>query len=678
MSFVNHNPFLRVLLPFVTGICMWLLGFQESSPMGLSLALFSFLVVLFLTMRAKTSSGQKFAFGILTQLFLFLAGWFLCELHNAADSPSHYSHFLSSEPEWYSAEISDLPAEKSKTIKLELNLTELKTFKSWTATEGKIIAYVQKDSLAHRLQPGNKIVFKGILQPIPPPLNPHEFDYRNYLELKNIHHSVYLKSGSWTETKQPENISLYTWAQHVRQYLVKTYRESGLGADEFAMVAALVLGYDEEIDQPLMNAYSHTGTLHVLSVSGLHVGVIYLLLGYMLAFMDKRKSLKWMKVCLILAILWFFVLLSGFSAPAVRAALMFSLILIGKTLFQNVETTNIVFVSAFISLVYNPFWLADVGFQLSYTAVLGIIFLYPRIYQSLTFSSGWMEKIWALCSVSIAAQIATLPLTLYYFHQFPLLFLITNIILIPISIVVMYGGMLLLVFSKVTFVSKELVWLTSLLVKFMNGCALFFDGLPFCVVDGIHISLISVILLYALIIITVAAFEQRSFRLLTATFSLAIAMVVLSLVPDILQTKKSAFTIYHASASVATFLEGCNATVISDTLPDARFQSTLNEHLVQNDIMRSDTLALPDYALILAGQSRVLFCKDAKKINERLLRTCSPDVVWIPSLNAKKKRDLRKLMEIDKLVISGKLYKIPELPSSWMTQERGAFTLSLQ
>lgn len=404
MNFLNQIPFLRILFPFAAGIAVWLVGKQEAPQLLFLAAVYGICLLVYFLMVKKAGDLSKFIFGTALQIFLFTAGWMFCQLNNDKENPKHYTQILSQEPTCFSGHVSEIPAEKRKSIKAEIILQQVKLKGEWKNTSGKIIAYFEKTESSKKIETGQSIVFASPLIEIAPPLNPHEFDYKNYLSLKNIFYTTYLKENNWKTIDKLQTSSFFTITQKIRKHLLDTYRESGLQETEFALVAALVLGYDDEIDRPLMNAYSHTGTLHILSVSGLHVGIIYVLLGYMLGFLDRKKKLIWLKVFLILSFLWFFVLLSGFSAPAVRAALMFSMILIGKTLFEHVETANIVFVAAFASLCYNPFWLANAGFQLSYVAVLGIIYLYPYFYNMFSFSSGIADKIWKLCSVSMAAD----------------------------------------------------------------------------------------------------------------------------------------------------------------------------------------------------------------------------------------------------------------------------------
>lgn len=677
MNFFNQVPFLRILLPFIFGAIAWLLDYRQAPQLVFAVTAYGICVAVFILTTNKTREVTKIAFGITTQLFLFASGWMISQFNDERENPGHYISLLSQQPEYFSGYIGEIPVEKAKSIKAEIVLQQVKVNGQWKNTSGKIIAYFERSPLSAQIETGQTIVFNGALSEVAPPLNPNEFDYKNYLSRKNIYYTTYLHEQNWKTANGLANSSLFTYTQKIRKYLLDTYRNSGLGDEEFSLVAALVLGYDDEIDRPLMDAYSHTGTLHVLSVSGLHVGIIYMLLGYLLSFMDKKKNLAWLKVFLILGFLWFFVLLSGFSAPAVRAALMFSLILLGKTLFENVEVANIVFVSAFLSLLYNPFWLADAGFQLSYLAVLGIIYLYPYFNNLFEFSSSWAEKIWALCSVSIAAQLSTLPVTLYYFHQFPVLFLVTNLILIPVSTIVMYGGMLILIFSKVVFLSKGLVWLTAALVKFMNGCALFFDKLPFCVIDNIHLSILNMLLMYILLVLVFLAIERRSYKLLLSSFSLTAVMLVISLYFDMERRSTREMIVFHSDKSCAMGIYNGNEYIQVSDSTDSRLKEILRQNKIYHDFISERNLALSNTSLIFVGNEKFLFVKKKELFTTRLISVIEPDHVWMPAYALKRNK---KATALEDLIVSGTFRNknIAEYPKdTYITGKKGAFVVSL-
>src|ERR1700756_62765 len=682
MIFLSQIPFLRILLPFIAGIGFWLVGRQDSPSLIYVSGIFLICALLYFLLIKSTQTLPKFLFGLAVQVFLFFSGWQLCNYNNEKQNPINYTHVLTDSTTSYMGYVSEIPVEKTKSIKAEITLQQIKNKGVWKNTCGKIIVYFEKIDKAKNLETGNNIVFTGKLQEMPPPLNPHEFDYKAYLDVRNVCHSAYLREMNWTVYDSEEKFSLFNISQKIRRHLLDTYRASGLENTEFAMVAALELGYDDESDRALLNAYSHTGTLHVLSVSGLHVGVIYLLLGYMLAFLDKNKKTTWIKVGLIILVLWFFVLLSGFSAPAVRAAFMFSLILLGKTLFQQVETANIVLVSAFFSLCINPFWLADVGFQLSYMAVLGIIYLYPYFYNMFAFTWGIADKIWALCAVSIAAQLATLPVTLFYFHQFPTLFLITNLILIPISTLVMYGGILILVVSKITVVANLLVWLTAFLIKVMNACALFFDGIPFCVIDNIHLSIIYMILLYVLLFMVFISIEHKSYKLLMGSFGLAIFIVLFFILFDLQVKKNNELVIYqNDKTNVLAAFSGSKYIQLADTMSDDRMQSTLRENKIYHDVVFKEDKPLTTTSLILINHKKILFAKDVNMLSEIFMQAVKPDYVWIAGNGLKGKKLPIFLCGRENIIVSGKVRgkkNMACITNSYFTAKQGAFILSLQ
>ena len=682
MIFLNQIPFIRIILPFLIGIGFWLVGKQGAPQLMCVFCVYLVCMLIYFFLIKKAKNLTKFLFGIMVQVFLFFSGWLLCDYNNEKQNPINYTHVASEEIESYSGYVSEIPIEKTKSIKAEITLRQIKLKDKWKNTCGKIIIYFEKTDKTKTLEIGNSIVFTAQLQEIQSPLNPHEFDYKSYLRLRNIYHSVYLKEESWAVYNNEKTFSLISISQKIRKQLLDTYRASGLEQTEFAMLAALVLGYDDEIDRPLMNAYSHTGTLHVLSVSGLHVGIIYLLLGYMLSFLNRNKKTTWIKVFIIIGVLWFFVLLSGFSAPAVRAAFMFSLILLGKTLFEQVETANIVLVAAFFSLCINPFWLADVGFQLSYIAVLGIIYLYPFFYNMFTFSSTLADKIWALCSVSIAAQLATLPITLYYFHQFPALFLITNLVVIPISILVMYGGILLLLFSKITFIANILVWIAAILIKTMNASALFFDSVPFCVIDNIHLSLLNVILLYMLLLLVFISIEQKSFKILMSSFALAIVIVCVSICFNLQTKNNNELVIYqNDKTDMLTVFSGNKYIQVSDTVPDDRLQSTLRENKIYHDVVFENKLQLTNTSLIVVNHKKILFSKDVNLLTENFISAIKPDYIWLAGSSIKKLKIPQFLCVQKNVIASGKVWNKKSfacINNAYLTTKQGAFILSLQ
>src|SRR5690606_20870391 len=257
------------------------------------------------------------------------------------------------------------------------------------------------------------ISFEPILKDVPPPKNPNEFDFKRYLSYHLIHQQAYLKSTNWKLIQKAENSSLIATAHQIRKNLIDKLNELGVKDEQLAVASALILGYKNDIDAQLQSAYSSAGAMHVLAVSGLHVGVIFILLNFIFGFLDKWKWGVYFKGVLIIICLWIYALITGLSPSVMRGATMFSFLVAAKTTKSNHVFFNTMAASALFLLIINPYLLMEVGFQLSYLAVIGIVVIHPYIYHLLYVKHWFLDKIWNITAVSIAAQIATFPLGLY-------------------------------------------------------------------------------------------------------------------------------------------------------------------------------------------------------------------------------------------------------------------------
>jgi len=269
--------------------------------------------------------------------------------------------------------------------------------------------------------------------------------------------------------------------------------------DAIAVASTLILGYKADLSNDVLQAYSKTGTIHVLSVSGAHVAIIYILLALVLGFLDRYKYGKLFKANVIIGLIWYYSLLSGFSPAVCRAALMISMVIIGKTYNRYINTLNILAISAFLLLIYDPLYITDVGFQLSYLAVFGLIVFQPLVYKWVKFKGKWADKLWAVCSVSIAAQVITFPLSAFYFHQFPVYFLISNLFIIIPSAVIIYTGILFLLLPQVPFVSAGLAFVLEKSIMLMNKALAVIEHAPFANIGKIWLTTSEYLLLYVII-----------------------------------------------------------------------------------------------------------------------------------------------------------------------------------
>ena len=303
--------------------------------------------------------------------------------------------------------------------------------------------------------------------------------------------------------------------------------------------------------------YSSSGAMHVLAVSGLHVGIIYLLLNSLFLFFEKFKYGKYLKAVFLILSLWAYALLTGLSPSVLRAATMFSFIIIGSALKRQTNIYNTLAASAFVLLLYNPYILLQVGFQLSYAAVLGIVYLQPKLYK-LIYTKHWLlDKIWAITTVSIAAQLATFPLDIYYFHQFPNYFLLSNLFVIPLATFIIGGGVLLFVTSVIPFFPGSLAWVVNKILMLLNFSVQWVENLPYSLSLGISITVLETIIVYTIIILFFSSIIKWKPRLLQLSLALVIFFMILQIKEQYRTGKQQYFIVYDVPKERAIdFVDG--------------------------------------------------------------------------------------------------------------------------
>ena len=387
--------------------------------------------------------------------------------------------------------------EKTKSLKANAVVTHLvHNDSSWQA-KGKIIIYFKKDSLLQRLSYGSHILFKKPLQEIKNSGNPGGFDYKRYCLFQGITHQVYLKENEFEILDSKKKKWLPAFIFRAREWVIDILRSNIKGDKELGLAEALLIGYKDDLDQSLVQSYTNTGVVHVIAISGLHLGLIYWLLVQLLKSLQKNKKLRWLRPILIITGLWLFSLLAGAQPSVLRSALMFTCIVLGEGYTKRTSIFNTLSLSAFILLCINPYWLWDVGFQLSYAAVLSIIIFMRPIYNWFYFRNKAIDFLWKLNAVTLAAQILTIPISIYHFHQFPNYFLLTNFVAVPLSSLILIGEIVLCIISFLPavalFVGNILHWL----IWAMNSYIERVEAIHFSLWDGLQISIPQAVLLIA-------------------------------------------------------------------------------------------------------------------------------------------------------------------------------------
>jgi competence protein ComEC len=566
-EFIWHRvPFMRLLLPFLGGIIFQI--YLQTDIHGLVpvvLLLFAGLLAFTFIRKAALSYRYRFMFGALLTLFLFSSGILIVTVKTDSRNETQFSK-LNDKEGWYAVRLHEPYLEKDRSLKVVMDVVGVEKDGEWKPSTGKAMFYIQKDSVSGLLRYGDCLLVHTSFAEIPSPKNPSEFNYKQYLYFHNVYEQAYVRAGEWKSLGVNEGSWVLRWSYGLRDELLDIFKRSGLKGDEYAVAAALVLGYEDKLDADIISAYASTGALHVLSVSGLHVGIIYFVFNFFFSFLDKRKRGHITKTFLLLFIIWFYATLTGLSPSVLRSAAMFTFIIIAKGFKLNSDIFNTLAVSCFVLLLYDPYLVMEVGFQLSFLAVFGIIFLQPRLYDLWQPKTRLMDWIWALTTVSVAAQLVTFPLGLLYFHQFPNLFLFSNLVVIPVSTVVLYFGILLFFVWKVAGVgwlaAKGLiisVWLLNSSVKFM-------ERIPYAIIQGISISVLETWIIYfTLAFLTAFLFNRRRQYLVLCLCSIVLVLVI-QVQQNFVESHQKRLVVYYAPhATAIDLIDGKQNTFIADT-----------------------------------------------------------------------------------------------------------------
>ena len=565
MLSLNHIPLLRLLLPFIGGI----IAVTYLNP-NLFYLVYIFCICLslyFISLSIKKLNNNfklRWLFGLLLYLNLSLAGATLTAL-KYYQSNSSTDTLNKSDEQLIIGEITEAPQVKEKTVKAILTIKGIKQKEQWIESKGKVIIYIQTDSLAQTLTIGDIISFEPRLENVPPPKNPNEFDFRKYLSYHLIHQQAFLRSNNWRLVQKSPQQSIIKVAHNIRKYFIETLRNKGLDEKELAVASALILGYKDNIDAQLKSAYSSAGAMHVLAVSGLHVGIIFLIFSKLLLFLEKWKWGRITKGVLLILILWSYALITGLSPSVMRAATMFSFVVTAKTLVRNSSFFNTLAASAFALLIYNPLLIMEVGFQLSYLAVIGIVIIQPWV-NNWVYTKWWLpRKIWEITAVSIAAQIATFPLGLLYFHQFPNYFLLSNLIVIPLALSILCVGITVLCIAYIPFIGDFLALGLNYLVKFLNYSVTTIDALPYSLSENIKFTITDAWLIYIATTCFILLIAYRKFKYMLAGSLLIIAFLIISLNFRINTNRQKKLIIYNIPQySAINFIDGKDNILASD------------------------------------------------------------------------------------------------------------------
>lgn len=505
IPFWKKTPFLRLLIPLMIGIDLQWYHQLPALLWWYVLAISSTLFILFLFFPVF----KKYRYGLLSGVStgcIFLA---LGALITWSRDIRHHGDWLGNSyqsTDKLLVTLEEPPVEKNKSYKVNAKVNFLVRDGKRISVSGELILYFKKEqgdqngnSLIKNLGYGSQIVFEKPLQEIKNSGNPGGFDYKRYSLFHGITHQVFLKPNEFKILESKNENKFIKFLFVARKKIINVIQTFIPGNKEQGLAEALLIGYKSDLDQDLVQSYTNTGVVHIIAISGMHLALIYWLLARLFRPLLKRKRIRWLHPILVIAGLWLFSLLAGGQASVIRSALMFSCIVIGESLARKTSIYNTLAVSAFILLCYNPFWLWDVGFQLSYAAVLSIVIFMRPIYNWFYIQNKILDFAWKLNAVSIAAQLLTVPISIFHFHQFPNYFLLTNFIAVPLSSIILLGEIALCIFSLIPFIAGLIGKILSWLIWIMNTYIGKVESLPYSLWDGLQINIVQTIVLFIIV-----------------------------------------------------------------------------------------------------------------------------------------------------------------------------------
>jgi competence protein ComEC len=410
---------------------------------------------------ARKQFMQTIHFGVFALLTMVSLGMVIESFHEERNHPTHYNHVNTFESVQFRIH------EVLKSNKYyDRYVGEVFSVNDSMAS-GKLLVQIRKDSLSESLPVDAVLYTEMVPLEIPAALNPTSFDYKAYLQDRYIYKQLYLKSGEFLVATNPPK-TLYGVAAALRNAIHERLQENHFKADELAVIEALLLGQRQQISKELRTSYANAGAIHILAISGLHIGILVFLLQFLLKPLTRIRYGNGLKLLLMLSILWSFAFISGLSASVVRAVTMFTAIVIATHFRRQTDTLQVLTVSMFFLLICKPHFLFDVGFQLSYAAVFAIVCLQP-LWKKLWNPTSFLGKsFWGLLTVSLSAQLGVLPLSLYYFHQFPGLFFVANLTIIPVLGIILALGILVIVLAYFQILPEFLSAFYSSIIQQMN------------------------------------------------------------------------------------------------------------------------------------------------------------------------------------------------------------------
>lgn len=529
-QFWEQAPFFRLLLPLIASIAVYPAASFVHDALWLKLtAIVCGTCVAIFTLTAfkkyKSNIAKSVHFFSLT-LSLFCFAWLLCYYGDIRNDARWFGKKTNSD--FFIARITDVPAEKERTYKLPIKVIGGMEGKQYSPACGSAFLYVYKDEDSAKWHEGDELLIPNNWTLIKNSGNPFEFDYATYCARNNIYYQQFL-SGNDIVLYKTGSIADLSFAKRMHIWCNEQLKKYVPGKASLGLIQAMLVGDEDNLDKDLRQAYAETGIIHIVAISGSHLTIFFLVIAFLLGWIRNRKY-HWIKYIVAIPLIWFYVLMAGAPPSAVRSALMFSLLGIGFAFEKNTNTLNQLFATAFILLCAQPMWLFSVGFQLSFLAVLSIILFYKPIYKLYSPAYKITKLLWAAICASLAAELLVAPLVIYYFHIFPLFFVIANVAAYLFAGIILIVGMITVALSAMPAVAGVLGKGASVAIDYFDQLVFYFQRWNPQSFKYLSLSILELSVLYIAIISFAQLFiAQKKKVIFTALTACCFFMILLCL-----------------------------------------------------------------------------------------------------------------------------------------------------
>ncbi len=473
---IKQTPFFPLILSLISGILIYeyLGSLNGIIILSVLLLIGSTFIIHMLLNRSKYAYQYRWLFGFAVLIAFSAWGYTTSWLFDKNHQFESYSEVVI-----YEVEVKSALVEKPKSYMCEVKLIQaFDSISNPLRAIGNALIYLQKDSIKPDLIIGDKLLINTQFQTPEGVKNPEGFDYARYLKRQGIMATAYISNDNWIKSTNKPRISIQRISDLSRTHLLNIYKRFGLEDDEFAVLAALTLGYKDDLQEDIRKVYSASGAAHILAVSGLHVSTVFGAVFLIFSFLGKGRRMRIFRTALSIILIWIYALITGMSPAVIRASLMLSFVAIGTSFRQRHQIYNTVLMSAFFMLLVNPNLIFNISFQLSYAAVLSIISIQKLLYPVFTPSNKVLKWLWGLITVSIAAQIGTAPITIFYFNQFPNYFILTNLVAIPLASLIIYFSIAFFAVFSIAYLNEFIALVLKKLVYFLNYLLKWIVSLP--------------------------------------------------------------------------------------------------------------------------------------------------------------------------------------------------------